>query len=131
MAINYQDCWTYPKEKIDQLIGKAIQYKDGKLTAATGVTLAETRVVQRGCVVEINFYATLSAQIGSSVKKLVTIEGVAIPPANRRFVAATGTYAYNAKNAAYAVLNTDGEIEVLAGTTTDTVVTGHLVYTVD
>ena len=130
MAINYQDCWTYPKEKIDQLIGKAIQYKNGDLEAGTGVTLAEKRVAQRGNVVEVKFYATLSSAIGSSQKTIATVKGVD-PSGTIRFQAATGAHAYDAYHPAYAVLAANGEIGVLASTTTDTVVTVDLVYTVD
>lgn len=130
MAINYQDCWTYPKEKIDQLIGKAIQYKTGDLTAETGVTLAEKRVAQRGCVVEVKFYATLSSAIGSSAKKIATVTGVD-PSGGVRLLAATGAHAYDAVHPAYAVIGADGAISVFASTTTDTVVVFDLVYTVD
>lgn len=133
MAINYQDCWTYPKEKIDQLIGKAIQYKDGTVTAETGVTASETRIAQRGCTVEVNFMATLSAAVGSSQKKLATISGVDMPSDKTRVIVGTGaTHGYEANHVAYCILDpADGSIQVLAGTNTDKIINVHFVYNVD
>lgn len=131
MAINYQDCWTYPKEKIDELIMKSITERKGKVTGKTGATLSEYRVVQKGRVVECHFVCTLSAAVGSSEKKIADISGVDLPPTKIRFTCSTGAAAYNAKNACYGIVAQDGEISVLAGTTTDTIIVIDLVYTVD
>lgn len=130
--MTYNDCWTYPKDKIDEMTKNAIISKNGTVSAATGVTLTEKRIAQRGSVVEVNFIGTLSSAIGSSEKTLCTIAGVQMPSDKTRFICGTGTHGYDAVHPAYAILDpANGEVHALASTTTDTVIDIHFVYTVN
>lgn len=84
---------------------------NGTLTAASGFTIAEDDARRAGRVVYVHFYATgsIPANTGTSIG---TLSGVPLPNKNIRWLAGGGVHAYDAVTPVYAILGTDGSINV-------------------
>ena len=84
---------------------------NGTLTAASGFTIAEDDARMAGRVVYVHFYATgsISANTGTNIG---TLSGVPLPNKNIRWLAGGGVHAYDAVTPVYAILDTNGNINV-------------------
>jgi len=102
----------------------------GTITPNTGFSIAENRCNQKGDLVEVHFclIGSFTANTGVSV---ATISGVALPPTIIRKACVYGVHSYDATNAGYCGLFTNGEINVQITATGTRVVLLDFVYTVD
>lgn len=132
----YADCWTYPKEKIDELIKEAIEQSTpivvaGGFSASTGVSLTDSQVLQTGKVATVYLRLKLSASIGSSAKNIGTITG--IPKIKKAVIVPclTGTAVSSIFHPALATINTSGAITVTASTTSDTYILINATYIIN
>lgn len=114
---------------ISALNGKT-STKVGVFTPASGCTASEDKVYQYGNVCFVNFYVTKATAFGGSEVNIGAISGIALPSTHVRFQCASGTAAYNAVRCGYALINTNGNINVLLSSSNDTAVVICVSYTV-
>lgn len=96
--------------------------KVGVFTPASGCTASEVKVYQYGNVCFVNFYVTKATAFGGSEVNIGAISGIALPSTHVRFQCASGTAPYNAVRCGYALINTNGNINVLLSSSSDTAI---------
>lgn len=102
------------------LIDKAPICQVGTLTGKTGYTAYEFAVRKCGNIVHVKGYITKdSGSFGTSQIVIADVTGVALPAQATRFTCATGTYAYTANKCAYGIVDSSGNIHILASNGTD------------
>ena len=102
----------------------------GTITPKTGFTISENRCNQKGDLVEIHFCLSGSFTANTGVA-VATISGVALPSVGIRKVCVYGAHAYDAVNAGYSGLFSNGDINVQIPASGSKVVLLDFVYTVD